>query len=65
MYSAGYVVRVAIYYTRDNVIHDRQYFSNYDDAKVYFDKLVAYLRMKQERHEIETWDAFIDQYKGF
>ena len=60
-----YVVQVAIYHSLNNVWHDRQYFNNYSDAKTHFDKLSEYLRTKQERAEIETWDMRISPYKGF
>lgn len=60
-----YVVQVAIYHSLNNVWHDRQYFNNYSDAKAHFDKLSEYLRTKQERAEIETWDMRISPYKGF
>lgn len=60
-----YVVQVTIYHARNNVFHDRQFFNNYTDAKAHFDKLSDYLRTKQERREIETWDMRISPYKGF
>ena len=60
-----YVVQVTIYHARNNVWHDRQFFNNYTDAKAHFDKLSEYLRTKQERREIETWDMRISPYKGF
>lgn len=59
-----YVVQVAIYHARNNVFHDRQYFNCYEDAKRHLDKLSEYLRERQERREIETWDIRISPYKG-